>query len=112
MLYEHENLKLWMPETGEFTSKEEVVDNEVVRIIEEGKALEAMVRSDGWKSVENLLKITCTDLKEKLAYEQDLEKIRRLQEAIKAYQNVLTYVDYKIAEGRTLAEQNQSPKEG
>ena len=29
MLYEHENLKLWMPETNEFTSKEEVVDNEV-----------------------------------------------------------------------------------
>jgi hypothetical protein len=112
MLYENENLKLWMPETGEFTSKEEVIDGEEKRIIEEGRALEAMLRSDGWKVVNGLLTLTTTDLKEKLAYEQDIEKIRRLQEAIKAYQNVLTYVDYKIAEGRALAEQNQSPKEG
>ena len=49
--------------------------------------------------------------KEKLAYEQDIEKIRRLQEAIKAYQNVLTYVDYKIAEGRALIEK-PVPEEG
>ena len=27
MLYENENLKLWMPETGEFTSKQEIVED-------------------------------------------------------------------------------------
>lgn len=111
MLYENENIKLWNPETGELSGKDEVVEGEVVRVIEEGYAVAAMKRSSGWQIIENLLRETCTDLKEKLAYESDVEKFRRLQEAVKAYQNVLTFVDYKIAEGKALEEQkNQSPE--
>jgi hypothetical protein len=113
MLYENEDIKLWNPETGELSGKEEIIDSEVTRVIEESYAVAAMKRSSGWEIIENLLKDTCTDLKEKLAYESDLEKFRRLQEAVKAYQNVLTFVDYKIAEGKALEEQQkQSPDEG
>jgi len=111
MLYENEKIQLWNPETGELSGKEEVIDSEVTRIIEEGAALNALKRSSGWQIVENLLSVTCSDLKEKLAYEQDIEKIRRLQEAVKAYQNVLTFVDYKIAEGRALEENKQQSSE-
>ena len=111
MLYENEDIKLWNPETGELTGKAEIVDGEVTRVIEEAQAVAAMKRSSGWGIIETLLKETCTDLKEKLAYESDIAKFRRLQEAVKAYQNVLTFVDYKIAEGRALEEQkNQSPE--
>lgn len=113
MLYENESIKLWNPETGELSGKDEVIDSEVTRVIEEGYAVQAMARSAGWEIIANLLKDTCTDLKDKLAYESDIEKFRRLQEAVKAYQNVLTFVDYKIAEGKALEEQQQqSPDEG
>jgi hypothetical protein len=112
MLYENEKIQLWNPETGELSGKDEVVEEEVTRIIEEGLALSTLKGHSGWKIIENLLLATTTDLKDKLAYEQDIEKIRRLQEAIKAYQNVLTFVDYKIAEGKALEENNQAPIEG
>jgi hypothetical protein len=111
MLYENEQIKVWDPLTGELSGKDEYENEEVNRIIEEGLLLKSLKVAPGWAILENLLKSTCIDLKEKLAYEQDLEKFRRLQEAVKAYQNVLTFVDYKIAEGRALEEQkNQSPE--
>lgn len=111
MLYENEEIKLWNPETGALESSHTFEDEEVNRLIEEGLSLVAMKRSSGWQILEALIKETCTDLKEKLAYESDIEKFRRLQEAVKAYQNVLTFVDYKIAEGKALEEQkHQSPE--
>jgi len=113
MLYENEKVRLWNPETGELSSKDEVIDSEIRRIIEDGYSLIALKNSEGWQLIETLLKTTCSDLKEKLTYEQDLERFRRIQEAVKAYQNVLNLVDYKIAEGRALEEQQkQSPEEG
>ena len=87
MLYENEKIKLWDPETNELSGKDEVIDEEVRRIIDEGYALIALKNSNGWQLLENLLKTTCSDLKEKLTYEQDLERFRRLQEAVKAYQS-------------------------
>jgi hypothetical protein len=111
MLYENEKIKLWDPETGEVSGKDDVEQGEIARVIEEGLLLTSLKLTPGWNILESLLKNTCSDLKEKLAYEQDIEKFRRLQEAVKAYQNVLTFVDYKIAEGRALEEQkNQSPE--
>lgn len=113
MLYANENIKIWNPETGEMSEKEEVVDSEVDRVIDEGHALSQLKGSRGWSILSGLLKETCTDLKEKLVIEQDLEKFRRLQEAVKAYQNVMNFVDYKIAEGIALQEQKtQSPEQG
>ena len=111
MLYENEDIKIWNPETGELSGKSEILDEQVLKAIEDGQALLALKRSTGWQIIEDLLKETCTDLKEKLVSEQDLERFRRIQEAVKAYQNVLTFVDYKIAEGKALEEQkNQSPE--
>lgn len=111
MLYENEDIKIWNPETGELSGKSEVLDEQMLKAIEDGHAIRAMKRSAGWLIVEELLKETCTDLKEKLVSEQDLERFRRIQEAVKAYQNVLNFVDYKIAEGMALEEQkNQSPE--
>lgn len=112
MLYVNENVKLWDAETGSYTAKDEFDQTELQRIIDDGRALEALKRSPGWSLLEDLLKTTCSDLKEKLAYESDIEKFRRLQEAVKAYQNVLTFVDYKIAEGKALEEKTQAPEEG
>lgn len=111
MLYENEDIKIWNPETGELSGKSEILDEQTLQAIDDGQALLAMKRSVGWQIVEELLKDTCIDLKEKLVSEQDLERFRRIQEAVKAYQNVLNFVDYKIAEGKALEEQkNQSPE--
>lgn len=111
MLYENEDIKIWNPETGELSGKSEILDEQVQKAIDEAQALSAMKRSTGWSIIEDLLKETCSDLKEKLVSENDLERFRRIQEAVKAYQNVLTFVDYKIAEGKALEEQkHQSPE--
>jgi len=111
MLYENEDIKIWNPETGELSGKSEILDEQVQKAIDDAQALDAMKRSTGWSIIESLLKETCSDLKEKLVSENDLERFRRIQEAVKAYQNVLTFVDYKIAEGKALEEQkHQSPE--
>ena len=112
MLYVNEKIRMWNPETGQLDGRDEYEEASLLKIVEEGQALDALKRSPGWVVLEELLKTTCSDLKEKLAYEQDLEKFRRLQEAVKAYQNVLTFVDYKIAEGKALEEKQQAPTEG
>lgn len=113
MLYANENVKIWNPETNELTDKSELLDAEMERAIDEGQALAQLKQSRGWIILESLLKETCADLKEKLVAEQDLDKFRRLQEAVKAYQNVISFVDYKISEGLALQEQKtQSPEQG
>jgi hypothetical protein len=112
MLYVNERIRMWNPETDQLDGRDEYEEKELGRIVEEGQALDALKRTPGWEVLEELLKTTCSDLKEKLAYEQDIEKFRRLQEAVKAYQNVLTFVDYKIAEGKALEEKQQAPIEG
>lgn len=104
MLYENEVVPIYNPETGDYGATKELQDAEAKQAIEEGKALEAMQRSDGWGIVESFLKQAVLRYKEALIIEQDLDKIRRLQEAIKSYQNVLTYVDAKIYEGRSFSE--------
>ena len=112
MLYENEDIRLWNPETGEMSAKDDVITGEIQRLIEDSYSLIALKQSAGWQILEGLLQTTCMDLKEKLVSEQDLERFRRIQEAVKAYQNVLNFVDYKIAEGRALEDQqkNQSPE--
>jgi|GEM_PF-2616498 len=113
MLYANENIKIWNPETGEMSDKEDIIDSETERVIDEGLALSQMTGTRGWIILRGLLTNTCTDLKEKLVIEHDLDKFRRLQEAVKAYQNVMNFVDYKIAEGIALQEQKtQSPEKG
>lgn len=113
MLYENEDVKIWNPVTGEMTGKAEILDEQILKVIEDAQALAAMKRSAGWALIEELLSETCSDLKEKLVSENDLERFRRLQEAVKAYQNILSFVEFKIAEGKALEEQQkQSPDEG
>lgn len=113
MLYENEDIRIWNPETGELSGKSEIIDEQVAKAIDDAQALLAMKRSSGWNLIEGLLKETCADLKEKLVAENDLERFRRIQEAVKAYQNVLNFVEYKIAEGKALEDQQkQSPDEG
>ena len=111
MLYENEDVKIWNPETGELSGKSEILEEQALKAIEDSHALAALKRSVGWQLIEDLLKETCADLKEKLVSENDLKRFRRIQEAVKAYQNVLNFVDYKIAEGKALEEQQtQSPE--
>ena len=80
MLYVNEKIRMWNPETGQLDGRDEYEEASLLKIVEEGQALDALKRSPGWVVLEELLKTTCSDLKEKLAYEQDLEKFRRLQE--------------------------------
>lgn len=115
-LYSNENPQLWNPETDEYDKVKLVEEeNEVLKVIEEGHTLELLKNSSGFKLIETYLLATIEDLKNKLATETDFKKIRRLQEAAKAYSNVLLFMDYKIHEGRALAQQRTpegaNPKE-
>lgn len=110
-LYSNEEIRVWNPESDQYESlKEAQEENEVTELIEEGRALELLKGSRGFQVIDKYLRMTVEDLKSKLAVEQDFRKLRRLQEAVKAYQNVLLLIDYKINEGRALAEK-QDPEE-
>ena len=106
-LYENEQVRLWNPESG--TYEVSPATAEVDQLVAEGRSLETLKQSDGWLIVEAILKNSVEDYKQKLSYEEDLNKIRRLQEAIKAYTNVLLFVDSKITEGRALSDTKPDP---
>ena len=113
MLYENEKVQIWNPETDEaFQTDEEKLEIEEIRVrIEAGKQLEGLKQSEGWKSVSTFLTSSVDAYKDILTKEQDFKKIRRLQEAIKAYSNVLSFIDVTIAEGKNLQENHQTPED-
>jgi hypothetical protein len=104
ILYSTENVRPWNPETDEYEDlKNAQEESEIQEMIEEGLALELLKGSRGFQVIEKYLSMSIEQLKAKLAVEEDFRKIRRLQEAVKAYTNVLVLVDYKINEGRALS---------
>ena len=105
MLYQGEDIKIWNPESDEYEKlKEAQQEADIQEIIEEGRSLELLKGSRGFQIIERDLVALLEAHKQRLAVEEDFRKIRRLQEAIKAYTNVLALIDYKINEGRALAE--------
>lgn len=86
-------------------------EEEIKQIVEEGKTLEAMKKGDGWKFVATFITDAVDAYKEKMTYEVDFEKIKRMQEAVKAYRNVEAYIDYKINEAKGL-ETKKTPNRG
>lgn len=112
-LYQNENVVLWNPETDkleEFKLAQE--ENEIQQGIEEGRSFSQLKQHNGFILLQTYLLTTVEDLKHKLSYETDYKKFRRLQEAVKAYTNVLTFVDFKIQEGLALEQTRQTPSEG
>lgn len=102
---------IWNPVTDEVESEEQKQERAAVeQAIVEGRFLEAMRVTDGWQLLEKYLKTQAEDLKQLLSYETDYKKVRRLQEAIKAYTSILLFVDYKINEGKMLSE--TEPRKG
>ncbi len=102
-LYANEAVPLWNPVTDEYEQVKDKQEVEAIELaVEEGHYLELLKNSAGFQILESYLRLTAEDLKHKLTTETDFRKIRRLQEAVKAYTNVLDFVDYKIHEGRAL----------
>jgi hypothetical protein len=112
MLYDNEDVKLWNPETGEMEVPD-AASEEIQKLIDEGQQIELMAKHEGWKLVNGYISSCIESYRQKLSYEMDLKKVRRLQEALKAYINVLAFVDYKVSEARSLQsaqnEQQQTP---
>ena len=105
MLYINENLELWNPATDEQEKiKLEQEESEVQQVIDEGRALEQLKGTKGFETLKTYLLQTVEDLRMRLTTETDYKKFRRFQEAAKAYNNVLVFVEYKINEGKALAE--------
>lgn len=78
------------------------------RLIAEAAALAGMAKTAGWKHLENFINTAIAAHHANLLEERDLDGIRRLQERVKAYANVLSYVEAVIREGE---EANQEPRE-
>lgn len=102
VLYENE---VYNPEVGQY---ERLEQQEVDKAIQDGEAIQAMKQTEGWKLIEEFLKGAIEKYKSLLLYEQDLEKIRRLQEAIKSYSNVFHFVEAKEQEYELAKEQSKN----
>ena len=109
-LYGNEPVALWNPETDiQEKLQLEQEEDEAIKTIEEGIVLEQLQNHSGYKILESYLLVTIEDFKYKLVAEQDERKFRRLQEAVKAYTNVLSFVEFKVQEGKALV-QLRTPK--
>ena len=110
MLYANEKVPIWNPDTGESAKTEEELAllAEFSKRIHDGKTLLNFKRSKGWKLMTGFLTSQIDDYKNKLALEPDLNKLRRYQEAVKAYSNVMNFIDWAIQDSKDLQEQQQT----
>ena len=68
-------------------------------LVREAVALSAMSQTAGWKVVERFLNDCIASHHGNLLEAKDLDEVRRLQERVKAYANVLSYVEVVVREG-------------
>jgi len=113
-LYDGEDIRMWDAETGQMhkSTLADYQDEEMTQCIEDADVLQSMKGSRGWQMVSTFLTNCIDGYKNKLTYSEDLDKVRRFQEAIKAYENVLIFVDQKIHEGLSFKNQKTPPGEG
>lgn len=113
MLYANEDVKMWDAETGGYVedSFDKAEEAELKSGIADGRALQSMKTTAGWKLVNTFLTDAVDGYKNKLAFEDDFKKIRRLQETIKAHNNILVFVDWSIQQGKKF-ENKQTPTKG
>lgn len=116
MLYANEEVEagVYDPETGEPIQLEQplVESDELAERIRIAGEVERMATSEGWKEISDWLRKMEKDLSGQLLQAGDLDKVRRLQEAVKVYRSVQTYVQHRIFEGKHLQElRDQDPRD-
>jgi hypothetical protein len=115
-LYANEEIQvnLYDPETGEYLDGTGLTpeEEEIRSFIANGKVMERLKRHAGWKLLTDFMKANVSKYKEGLVNETDFEKVKRMQEAVKAYENVMTYVDAIINESKGLEQQTDPSNQG
>jgi hypothetical protein len=108
VLYEHDEIELpqrYDPDTG----KDEISDlrgqDAYSQAIEDAEKLQSLKGHAGWKLLEGWLASAVTSYSEALIHELDPSKVRRLQEAIKSYRNVTSFIEYKLEEAEFAKKQ-------
>lgn len=100
---------IYDPETGEevahsITGKQDMY---LAEAVQRGEDLERLVKSPGFKFVREWLNDTITNYKESLVWAEGKDKIHRMQEAVKCYENILQFIDNCIREGQELKQQQR-----
>jgi hypothetical protein len=101
MLYENEEVELprkYDPETGNDVLSDLRGKDAYEEAIEAGEKMASLKSHAGWQVLEKELQATISRYSEILFEELDPGKIRRIQEAAKAYRSVLMFVTDKIQE--------------
>lgn len=88
------------------------LEREEERVIKLGDDMQALKDSPGFKELESFMKQKIDRYMKALVYEDDREKILRLQEAIKVFQGILNYVDALIIERDNLLQERPRNKGG
>lgn len=103
LLYENEQITSWDAITGEDDkSLVEKEDTEVAAIRAEGKALENLKTSPGWKIVSSWMQDCVMVYTDTLVKSKDLDQMKRLQEAIKAYKNIEGFLTVRIDQAKSF----------
>lgn len=74
-------------------------------LIAAGQALQEMRASAGWSLLSRFIEEQIASHKDKLVSETDFREFRRVQEYIKALQNILVFPDIMISEASKHSEQ-------
>jgi hypothetical protein len=77
-------------------------------LLREAVAFGQMKSLPGWQYLEKFINSVVESHKEKLLLSKDFDEIRRIQEHVGAYLNVLTYVDALIAQGDQVRAEHEA----
>ena len=114
MLYQGETVPIWDAETGKDVSEEiyKKEEQHVDESIKKARHLKSMTKTQGWKILKQWLQEEHDRYLEALQNVTDLEIIRRLQEALKAHDNIHAYVQRMLLTGEQFEQQRTPRKEG
>ncbi len=109
-LYANEEIRPYDFETGETEEawKDQREEDQIKAEISAGKSLENMKGTEGWGLVETFLTDHIVKYRDLLVGSTDFDQVKRLQEAIKAYSNVMVFVEHHIFTARNL--QQRAPE--
>lgn len=94
-------------ETDESLERTRIVQEE--QLLHESQLLEQMCATEGWKLLKSTFLSGIDQMMSNLLESDKIDEIRRYQERVKAYQDVLGLVETKIAAGKLILEQKTRP---
>jgi len=103
----NENIEQFDEDTG-IVTEEYKIDQAISsfnKVITQANHFLSLKEHEGWKQIERFIANEVEDMLHKLRFEPDLERIRRLQSQIVAFESVLNIIDLSLSDAEKAKEE-------